>query len=70
MAQRTINFSSYPGVLFSGDDFYLIDNKITILQTTLNVVNKFKYKNIINQKSYIPEFMRIMTTNFMSNTAV
>jgi hypothetical protein len=70
MGKKSINFSSYPGVLFSGDDFYLIDNKLTILQTTLSAMNKFTYKNIINEDNYVPEFMRIMTTNFMSNTAV
>jgi len=70
MGHKSINFSSYPGVIFSGDDFYLLDNKVAILQTTLSTMNKFIYKNIINLETYIPEFMRIMTTNFMSNTAV
>lgn len=65
-----VSFSSYPGVIFSGDDFYLIDSKIGVAQTTLSSVNKFIYKNLIQLDDYVPEFVRIMTTNFMSNTAL
>jgi hypothetical protein len=34
MKPRTINYSSFPGVLFSGDDFYEINSKLINLQTT------------------------------------
>lgn len=68
MKPRVLNYSSYPGVLFSGDDFYLIDNKISILQTTLSAINKFIYKDLIDLDNYIPEFMRIMITNLSSNS--
>jgi hypothetical protein len=68
MKPRKINFSSYPGVLFSGDDFYEMDSKIAVLQTTLSVVNKFIYKNMIDPNNYIPEFMRLMITNYISDT--
>jgi hypothetical protein len=70
MKPRTINYSSYPGVLFSGDDFYEIDSKLVILQTTLSTLNKFLYKNVIDINKYIPEFMRIMITNFISETGL
>ena len=70
MKPITINFSSYPGVLFSGDDFYLTDRKIGLIQSTLSVINKFSYKNILDLKEYIPEFMRLMIVNFTSNSAV
>jgi len=69
MEPKTINYSSYPGVLFSGDDFYLLDSKVGILQTTLSVINKFSYKNLIDLKKYIPEFMRLQITNFSSKSA-
>lgn len=66
---KKIVFSSYPGVLFSGDDFYVLNNQVVLLQTTLNVLDRFKYKNLIDfSKGYIPEFMRIMTTNFLSES--
>ena len=66
MKPKTINFSSYPGILFSGDDFYLLNSKVGILQTTLSVINKFVYKDLIEIKNYIPEFMRIQIVNFIS----
>lgn len=67
--KKEIVFSSYPGVMYSGDDFYIIDKKTVLLQTTLNVLNTFIYKNSINIDTYVPEFIRIMTTNLMSNSA-
>jgi hypothetical protein len=69
MKPRKINFSSYPGVLFSGDDFYEMDSKVVVIQTTLSVLNKFVYKEIIDLDKYIPEFMRLMITNHISNSA-
>lgn len=68
MKPRKINYSSYPGVLFSGDDFYEIDSKIVLVQTTLSVLDKFQYKNILDVSKYIPEFMRIMISNFMADS--
>ena len=38
----TINFSSYPGVMFSADDFYINSYKIAVAQTTLNNFEKNK----------------------------
>jgi hypothetical protein len=70
MKPVSLNFSSYPGVLFSGDDFYLLDKKIGLIQTTLSVINKFYYKDILDLKEYIPEFMRLMIVNFTSNSGV
>lgn len=67
-SSKKISFSSYPGVLFSGDDFYVLDNKVALVQTTLNVINQAKYKNLIDFDNYIPEFMRIMTTNYLSTS--
>jgi len=68
MKPKKINYSSYPGVLFSGDDFYQIDSNIVILQTTLSVINKYIYRNSIKIEDYIPEFMRLMIINYTSNS--
>ena len=65
---KKLSFSSYPGVLFSGDDFYVLDSRVTLLQTTLNVIDTFKYQDLLNFKEYIPEFIRIMSTNMMSSS--
>jgi hypothetical protein len=68
MIPRKLNFSSYPGVLFSGDDFYELGSKVAILQTTLTVLNQYLYKDMLDVDSYIPEFMRIMKTCLTSKT--
>lgn len=67
---KKISMSSYPGVLFSGDDFYVLESGVTLLQTTLNVLDRFKYYNLIDFSNYIPEFIRLMTINFLSDTGV
>jgi hypothetical protein len=68
MVPRKITYSSYPGVLFSGDDFYELSSGVAILQTTLNVLNKFLYKDMLKVEDYIPEFMRLMIVNLISNS--
>ncbi len=68
MKPRKLNYSSYPGVLFSGDDFYELESKVVLLQTTLSALNRFIYKGILDVDKYIPEFIRIMTTNLISES--
>lgn len=63
-----LSFSSYPGVLFSADEYYQVNESVVVLQTTLNVINKSLYKDLINVKNYIPEFIRIMSINFQSRS--
>lgn len=63
-----MKYSSYPGVIFSGDEFYTINHRIAITQTSLSIINYFQFKNAINTNTYIPEFMRIMMINYMSDT--
>lgn len=38
LGSRRISFSSYPGCLSSTDDWYIIDNKFVITETTLEVM--------------------------------
>ena len=63
-----MQFSSYPGLLFSSDEYYIIRNNLAIVQTSLNVLNGYIYKNLIDVEKYIPEFMRLMIVNMLSST--
>lgn len=45
-ASQKSSFSSYPGVLSSWDDFYLMDSKLMMLQTTNDVFNKELYSKV------------------------
>jgi hypothetical protein len=47
-AQRT-SFSSYPGVLSSLDDFYLMDSGLAMIQTTNSVLNMSLYDSLTPQ---------------------
>lgn len=64
-----ISFSSYPGVLFSADDYYVINSRLSIHQTTLNTLNDNIYVDVINYDKFIFAFIKIMTVNFRSNSA-
>lgn len=66
--RKRISFSSYPGVLFSGDDFYVLDSNIVLLQTTLNVLNQYRYQKLIDFENYVPEFMRLMAINYTATS--
>ena len=68
MAPIKMKYSSYPGILFSGDEFYTIGSNLAIIQTSLSIINTYQYKNAVNPMTYIPEFMRIMTINFLSRS--
>ena len=63
-----MKYSSYPGILFSGDEYYTIENNLAITQTSLSTIFPERLVNGLNKKEYIPEFMRIMTINFLSRT--
>ncbi len=63
-----MKYSSYPGILFSGDEYYTIENNLAITQTSLSTIFPERLINGLNKKEYIPEFMRIMTINFLSRT--
>ena len=38
-----MSFSGYPGLLASGDDWYLLDSGLAVMETTLQVFNYSTY---------------------------
>lgn len=71
-AQRSkkIAMSSYPGVISSGDEFYMLGNGIVLQSTSLEILNSQLYNRIEDfpGNSHMPNFMRIMVTNRMAGT--
>ncbi|KAG2394096.1 hypothetical protein C9374_003860 [Naegleria lovaniensis] len=62
---KTVTFSSYPGTLGSNDDYYMTDQGLVIIETTINIFNKSLY-NHTNPQSLLC-WMRVILANRMSS---
>lgn len=68
-ANQIVTFSSYPGCLTSTDDFYIIDKRFVVMETTLEILNERIYKNVLTSDKFIPDYMRIMLSNRLATSA-
>lgn len=64
-----ISFSSYPGTLTSTDDFYVLNKKIVVTETTLEMLDKTLYESKIPvAEEHVPNYIRISVANRLSNS--
>ena len=63
---RTISFSSYPGTVHSGDDWYMLSNGLTVQETTNDNYNPSSYVYVVNES--VPEFIRVMVANTLATS--
>jgi len=63
---HSVSFSSYPGNLCSGDDFYITSQEMVVMETTNNVMNNTLYYNVTTQS--VPYWIRIGVSNRMSDS--
>lgn len=70
LQKSQVMFSSYPGCLSSTDDWYIINSRFIVTETTLEVLQETIYKSILDIKHYIPDFMRVLQANRMATSAV
>jgi hypothetical protein len=61
-----VQFSSYPGLLSSVDDFYQTDAKLMVIETTNNIANMTLYDQVVYQS--VPTFVRTVVANRMANS--
>jgi hypothetical protein len=61
-----ISYSSSPGYLPSGDDFYITNTNLVIMETTNNVFNMSLYLNVVPQS--VLYWVRNTVANRMSNS--
>lgn len=62
-----LSFSSYAGTITSTDDFYILNNQMVILETSLETLDKSLYNKIEKPENYVPNYMRIFVSNYLAN---
>lgn len=65
IASKAMSFSSYPGYLESLDDFYILDSRLVLLQTTNIVFNKTIYDKV-TEKSLLA-WQRVRLANMLAH---
>lgn len=64
---HTMSFSSYPGVLQSGDDFYTLSSGMVSLETTIGNTNKDLWQ-YVSPHGQVMEFIRAMVANRLADS--
>ncbi|VVC38022.1 Hypothetical protein CINCED_3A023616 [Cinara cedri] len=62
-----MSFSSYPGVIQSGDDFYLMSSGLATMETTIDNYNKSLWSNV-KPVGQVLEFVRAMVANRLADS--
>jgi len=60
------SFSSYPGTLYSGDDYYVTDQNLVIMETTNEIFNMDLYKATTTHT--VPYWIRVMVANRLADS--
>eukprot|EP00439_Symbiodinium_sp_Y106_P070018 s3852_g12.t1 len=69
-SHELMGFSSYPGCVSSTDDFYMMDNGLAVMDTTLEVLNPKLYSRVMDDpgKPRLPKFLHVMAVNRVAKT--
>lgn len=58
-----MSFSSYPGTIFSIDDFYTLSSGLVVTETSIQNSNPELYKFVDQPDKVIMEFVRSLVAN-------
>lgn len=64
---RGSSHSSYPGMISSSDDFYVLDTGLVVIETTLNILNEKLYE-MSDPSSNVLAWVRNLVSNRMVST--
>ncbi|OLP85098.1 putative phospholipase B-like 2 [Symbiodinium microadriaticum] len=69
-SHEMMGFSSYPGCVSSTDDFYMMDNGLAVMDTTLEVLNQKLYSRVMDDpdRPRLPKFLHVMAVNRVAKT--
>jgi len=67
VAAQAWSYSSYPGFVYSSDDFYLLDSGLVVLETTINILNERLYDQC-DPGSTVMAWVRNMVANRVART--
>ena len=62
-AAASYTLSGYPGIVYSNDDFYLMDSGLAVVETSNDVLNKSLWKRAADPQSQVPEWIRNKVAN-------
>eukprot|EP00927_Polykrikos_kofoidii_P059847 TRINITY_DN5496_c0_g1_i1.p1 TRINITY_DN5496_c0_g1~~TRINITY_DN5496_c0_g1_i1.p1 ORF type:complete len:686 (-),score=96.34 TRINITY_DN5496_c0_g1_i1:49-2106(-) len=65
---RRMTFSSYPGVVGSTDDYYIMDSGLVVTETTVSMLSDEYYDRLNDSVTNVPDFMRIMMANRLAGS--
>eukprot|EP00879_Flechtneria_rotunda_P007490 GHRR01007858.1.p1 GENE.GHRR01007858.1~~GHRR01007858.1.p1 ORF type:complete len:452 (+),score=148.73 GHRR01007858.1:378-1733(+) len=65
VAAQSLSFSSYPGEVFSDDDFYIMSSKLVVLETTNHIYNYSVYESL--STASVPSWLRVRTANLLAS---
>ncbi len=63
-----MSFSSYPGEIFSDDDFYLLSSRMVLLQTTNKIFNGDLFDQVLENSHVVLSWQRVRAANMLAET--
>lgn len=65
-----MGFSSYPGCVSSTDDFYMLDNGLAVMDTSLEILNPNLYNRVpeFPKNPKVPKFLHVMSVNRLARS--
>lgn len=67
-ATRRMGMSSYPGVVGSTDDYYIMDTGVVVTETTVSMLSDEAFDKLDDNGTQVPDYMRIMIANRLAHT--
>lgn len=66
-----IGMSSYPGLISSTDDYYIMNSGLAVMDTSLEALDPFIWDKVQDfpAKVHIPNFMHVMVTNRLAKSS-